>query len=182
MGIINGKFIVGNVGPVVYKVVNGKNIVSTKGQKGKMKRTKYAAGTFGITKRLGSKIMYSFQQLIGGLQDNLMYQRMSTKLNSILYLAMYRAISTYKFTDVSFTSLGNFDFNTRSPLRDTLRFVLVNSLKDGILRLGLNDCNDPKNIRYPTLSKSCEIVAKVSLFRLQERLKVPVAECELQRG
>ena len=39
MGIIKGKFIVGAVGPVVYKVVKGKNIVSAKMVKGSMKQT-----------------------------------------------------------------------------------------------------------------------------------------------
>ena len=179
MGIIKGKFIVGAVGPVVYKVVKGKNIVSSKMVKGSMKQTKgtiRAAGTFGIANRLSGEIMHSLQKLLGGLQDDLMYKRLSVRLNDTLYTAREGGAHRYNFTGLSLHTLNDFDFNSKSPLRASLRSVPAISFNNGQLRLVLNGLDDPQTIIYPMHAKSCEIVATVSLFRLQDGVKIPAAE------
>jgi hypothetical protein len=179
MGILKGKFIVGPVGPVNFRVVNGKNIVSAKMVKGTMKQTKGTkklAGIFGIANRLSSEMMECLKKPLSGYQDNLMYKRLTGRLNHIFYHARDLSSDGYSFTDASFNVLADIDFNILSPLKVSLNTMPVVSLNNGVLRVKLNDLDNPNKIYYPVHSKSCEIVVSMSLFRLKEGLKTPEAE------
>jgi len=179
MGIIKGKFIVGSVGPVNYRVLKGKNIVSAKTVKGTMRQSKATisvAATFGIANRLSKEIMHSVKKPLSGFQDNLMFSRLTTRINHVLYNAKDQSMDRYNFSADSFSPLADFDFNSKSLLKLSLKSVPVISLSNGLLRLQLNDLDHPKSINYPVRSKSCEIVVSMSLFRLDAGLKIPDAE------
>jgi hypothetical protein len=179
MGILKGKFIVGPVGPLNFRVVNGKNIVSAKMVKGTMKQTKATirvAGIFGIANRLSSEMMGCLKKPLSGFQDNMMYKRLTGRLNHIFYHARDHSSDGYSFTDASFNALADFDFNIHSPLKVSLNTRPVVSLRNGLLRVELTDLDNPNKIHYPRSSKNCEIVVSMSLFRLREGLKTPEAE------
>jgi len=179
MGILKGKFIVGPVGPVNCRVVKGKNIISAKIVPGTMKQTKATikvAATFGIANLLGSEIMEAYKKPLSGFQDNLMFKRLTGRLNHIIYNARDLPTDGYRFTDDSFRPLDDLDFNIKSPLKLSLNTAPVVSLNNGLLRIKLNDLDNPKNIHYPMRGKSCEIVVSMALFRLNEGLKISGAE------
>jgi hypothetical protein len=179
MGIIKGKFIVGPVGPVNFRVLNGKNIVSAKVAKGTMKQTKAtkSVGTnFGVANRLSSQMMQCLTRPLSGYQDNKMFSRLSTRMNQLLYDARNLTTGGYNLDIDSFSALADFDFNTKSPLKLSLKSAPVISLMNGLLRVQLNDLDNPKKIKHPIHSKSCEIVVSLSLFRLKEALTIPHAE------
>ena len=179
MGIIKGKFITGPAGPVNFRVLNGKNIVSAKMVKGTMKQTKRTiavATTFGIANRLSGEMMQSLKKPLGGLQDNLMFKRLIKTLHHIFCNARNLTEEQYSFTSKSFNPLAGFDFNINSPLKQSLNTVPAVSLHNGLLRLVFNELDNPENINYPMRSKSCEIVVSMTLFRLKEGLKIPGAE------
>jgi len=179
MGILKGKFIVGPVGPVNFRVVKGKNIVSAKPVKGTMKQTKgtiRVASTFGIANQLSSEMMESFKKPISSFQDNLLFKRLTGRLRKIIYNARDLHSDRYSFTGESFNPLSDFDFNIDSPLKMSLNTLPVVSLRDGLLRVVLDDLDNPKKITYPMRSESCEIVVSMSLFRMTDGLKIPGAE------
>jgi len=80
MARIGGKFFRGTLGQLVYRVINGVQIVSTKPSPGLANQTPETlrnCNTFGMASGLGADIRKLFAPFLNGLTDPLMHNRVS---------------------------------------------------------------------------------------------------------
>ena len=171
----------GILGNLVFRVVNGVMIVSTKKAKGttkQTKETKRAGNTFGMAGALASNIMGCFNRQMYNLQDTGMYNRLSKVAASCLHDSRDTKSLLFNFSEGSFDVMDDFEYNINSPLRISLRSRPQLSYANGVLKVLLTGLNDRSNLKYPKDGYICEITAGLGLFRLQDGKRLRDAETQ----
>ncbi|SDZ84868.1 hypothetical protein [Pedobacter hartonius] len=169
----NGKFISGVLGPLVYRVVNGKQIISTKTAPGTIKQTtdtKRSADTFGMGSSLGASIRKTLAGQLSGFYDIGMISRLNGKMAEILGTCRNPKSRLYQFETNSFSRLDDFEFNANSEATNLLSKAPTVVLRDGILTIMLPKLVILQHLKFPNRSYKCEISFNVSLFRLRDGL------------
>ncbi|WP_298155529.1 hypothetical protein [Flavobacterium sp.] len=119
MARINAKGLLsGSVGPVAFRVVNGKAIAASKPGKGNVKQTtatKQSASEFGMALAAAKKIRMGLSDVFGAYADAGMHRRFGTKIYEVLRSCHSKPAGTRTIADGDLNLLQGFDFNSNSP-------------------------------------------------------------------
>jgi hypothetical protein len=173
-----GNYLTGVIGPVVTRVVNNKQIVSSKVPKGKIKHTpetKKSNQTFGMASALASQIRYTIGKQLSGMVDFDMCSRLSGAVFSILSRTRNKITREYHFDLDTFESLSGFNFNQSFRVSNRLKTMPEISWDENILQVGFPQIHQPGYLQFSYGSYKCTVTLTVSLFRLQEGLMVSEA-------
>ena len=77
----------------------------------------------------------------------------------------------YHFTDNSFNSLVNFDFNIHSPLKKQLPAEPIIVLENQMLTVAFPKNGGPSGLKFIKESHECELKIMVRFYRLKDGLK-----------
>lgn len=182
MATKKGLLISGKVGPHIYKIVKGEQIITSRMAPGTMKRTEEMINnnnTFGMATSLASQVRKSLVIPLNGFQDNEMINRLNSKMVKIL--GQYRdAVSReYRFEGNSFERLEGFEFNVNSNVRDLFKAMPVTTLEDGMLSIKFKSFGIPGMLKFPFKSYHCKLSVCLSLFRLQDGTRIATAESQM---
>lgn len=171
----NGKFLRGVLGSLVFRVVNGKQIVTIRPPKGSIKQseaTKKASQTFGMASSFAAQILRGLKVALVEPGDTRVRNKMNSAIAVILKNCRDPETGKYHFDDQSFTPLDNFELNTRSKVQDLVIGMPSVMYKDGVLRLSLIDLKIPAMLKFPHDSFKCKITFCMLMYRLSEGLAV----------
>lgn len=175
MAIRKGKFLIGAIDDLVFKVVKGQQRVSSKPEPGTVKQTdetKKSASLFGKASKLG-RLMRSgnmFSNLMYDMYDGPMVNRLTTTLRITLQQSFDKKKDVFKFKEDTFNKLVGFDFNLDSPLQETMWILPQSSLADGILTVTIPEINIAESFTFPGRSEECTIHIKVRSCNLEQAL------------
>jgi len=164
-----GDFLVGVLGPVTLRSVNGIQVMSRRLQPGVMKQTeetKRAAANFGMAGSLSSHIYQSHSSPLGKMNDGNLYNRLTSKLAGILNDCRDPVSNLYNFSTESFSSLVGLDFNINSPLRKRMVMLPELELENEMVTLAFPKTSQEIKLKFPPKSNDCEIIATAALFDL----------------
>lgn len=184
MAIIKKNLLAGAAGPLIFKVVKGKQIVATKAARGTVKQSKgtiQKAKTFGLASRFGSEILQSFKQNSNCFQDLTMFNRITKKLYSAFIYAWNPETQQFNFDADNFSTLAGFDYNSNSPLHDSLGIKTKLTFADGLLHVTFSECGNMPVIKFLKGSTNCIIMVGITLFRLQDGVKTArvISQCQV---
>jgi len=172
MAKFDGKFLKGALGPVVFRVVNGKQIVSSKPHKVKQTaETKKAGSTFGEGSSLSRQIRANFAEGILNLHDQNLHDRLLSRLNVIVNQCRDKKTMKYHFNENSFNSLINFDFNIHSPLKKQLPSEPAIVIENQTLTVAFPKSEHPAKLKFIKGGYDCELKILVRFYRLKDGLK-----------
>lgn len=166
-----GKLFSGILGPVILKVVAGKQIASTKIKKGSMKKTPgmlKASNNFGLASKLGGKIRLNFVKQTKGLMDPGNCGRLASHLVDVLTQVQVRETQLFNFEEQSFDSVVGYSFNSLSPLRKWLLVQPEIKSAEGQMQIVWPKLRLRSAIRFPLRASLCTITMAVTFFRLEE--------------
>jgi len=175
MATKKGNFIRGIVGPLIFRKLNGKQVVSSRIPAGTMKQTeatKQAAGNFGAASGLSKHFRLMNQSLIAGHNDSGMFNRLTSRFVESLNKSRDREDKGFKFSTDSFDSLTGFDFNINSPVADRMSLLPGLILEDSQLRLFYLETPEEIDLKFPVKSMDCEIIASMAVFNLKKGQRV----------
>ena len=173
MAVIKGKFIVGVVGPIIYKRHRGQQVITGKpeAKHNISEGTKKSANTFGKASSFASEIRHSISDVVTSNYDGTMNYRLNQEIVSIINKGLDPESGAFYFDPSSFQPLTGFQFNSKSPFN---RSLLVNpyiTITDNQLTLHLPEINIPKDLKFPLNANSCNINFMVVEFNLLEGKK-----------
>lgn len=169
MAIRDGNFLRGIVGPVVCRVLNGKQEVKSRPRKVKqtVASTK-SANTFGKASSLGGQIRESLVDLLNRLQDREMHNRLTKQLNLCLVSCRDPKTRKFSFDQDSFHQLADLDFNIKSPLKTSLFTKPEITVSAGQLHVVFPSLKNGVSLNFPKGCLNCLMKVSVSLIRLQD--------------
>lgn len=178
MAIMNGKFIRGAVGPVVFRKVGTRQIVSAKGNTGRRQtaNTKKAANTFGMATSLSVQIIEAYAPLTDKSNDSKLFNRWNKELISILSRCRDSETRKFNFDEDSFDKLPGIEFNINSLLGDSLMVKPKLTVNKEVLNVFLPKFDVKSVLKFPHGSYRCELTFGVMLFRLKDGMKLDSAE------
>jgi len=184
MAILNKNFLHGTIGPVVFKQLGNKQIMTSKVKPGKMKQTgntKKAANTFGKASKLAAEIRNIFDAEIGIFRDRDMHSRFSAALNVQLAHARDPETGKFELSANTFAPLQGFEFNLYSTLQKHMIATPDMLLTPGKLTVLFPEKIAQRLVKFPARAIYCEIVGVVALIRLKDGLRVQVPEQQVIR-
>ena len=171
MARLKGKFIVGTIGAIVYRVLYNKQILQAKRAPGKVSlaaASLCAAVMMGKVSALAKYIRQSLQKAIDGCYDGRMINRLTTEVSAII--SQCKTGNVISFSRFSFCGLSGFDFNINSPMRESIGFSPAVTQADGKLIVSLPDIVMPEQLHFPSGASACEINISVSMISLKDNL------------
>lgn len=179
MATKKGKFIVGSMGDVVYKEINGVQVMQSKPGKGGVKQTpatKESAGIFGKSSTLASSFRNRMYHVINENADGTVVSRFTTAVNLVIRHCYSPQTKTFHFEKDSFESLVGLDFNIKSPLQKSMWLMPESKLADNILTITLPELKTHEELKFPKGTNLCEIKICVLRYRLEEGLEYNMPE------
>lgn len=173
MATREGEFFRGLIGPLSFRVLRGKQIVSTRIAKGTMKQTALtikSASTFGMAAKLAAEIKRLFGFTYDQHADSSILSRLTGVLNQLLSKCRDRRSMTYDFTESGFAALIGFEFANGSKVASMLSKLPVVSLDNETLKIQLPKLKIPEEFIFPDKSLKCKLTLSVALFRLRDGL------------
>jgi hypothetical protein len=183
MAIIKNNLLVGVLGPLVFKVVNGVQVVSTKKAKGTTKLsapTIRTSKTYGVASKLSSEIIQSFQSNLNKMQDGTMFSRFLPLVFNGVVSGWNQETKEFEFDKMNFDHLSGFDYNIKSPLLSRTSLDLKVSCSDGKLKVLFERNSNKEAIRFPPEALSCELTTQIVLLRLEDSIKTATIICKSQ--
>lgn len=159
----------GAIGSVVFRVVNGKQIVSSRPAKGKVKQsqaTKNSNTTFGVASTLAARIRDTIESELQRKYDTGMCSRLSGKVFLSLKDSKDKETMQYAFNEHSFSRLDGFAFNMKAQVSNCMAEMPEIVLKDGILAVKFKKMKILDQIKFPYKSYHCRLSVSVSLMQL----------------
>ena len=181
MAKMKNNLVSGTIGPCVFKIVNGKQIVCIKAAPGTMKQTvdtKKAATVFGKAASLGKALIKTLDVQYAGLFTVKTGNEIRARLNLALQSSRLPLTGGFKFDKDSFAGLAGLEFNPQSKVRSMLSKLPEVTFKGNVLSVALFEKVSPAAIKFPRKTFKCEIVVGVSFFRLEDELLVDLAELQ----
>lgn len=174
MAVMNGKFICGAVGPVIFRKVGTRQIVSAKGNTGRRQtaNTKKAANTFGMATSLSVQIIEAYAPITDELNDNKLFNRLNKELIPILNRCRDKETRKFNFDEDSFDKLPGIEFNINSLLGDSLLVKPKITINNEVLNVSLPKFDIKSVLKFPYGSYGCELTFGVMLFRLKDGMKL----------
>lgn len=179
MATHDGKFLRGVLGELVFKEVNGKQVVTKRIPPGTMKKTagmKRSTNTFGMAASLAAAIRNTFSVQINHFQDGMANPRLTGEMCKILGNARDPGSLLYSFHRNSFKGLIGFEFNQLSKVKNLMAGLPKVDLTDGILKVEIYEMLIPRELKFPAGSFQCKLSVCVSLFRLKDGLATELPE------
>ncbi|WP_158800627.1 hypothetical protein [Pedobacter sp. L105] len=167
----DGNFLRGALGPYVYRVVRGKQVVSMRPVRGKMKqtpKTKKSNQAFGLATMIGRYLRESVINGINGYSDDEMNNRLTTLLVQSLAESRDPQTGSYAFLEDSFSTLEGFEFNRNSKLSNQMASEPAVAINNGILTVTIPQNQIDFTFKFPRNTFVCRIVVYVSLFRPED--------------
>jgi hypothetical protein len=180
MAIIEDGMLSGGLGGLVF----GKDgRVKTKGKVNQSEPTKKAASVFGkFISPLGKIIRDAFRSTHLGFTDGKMVNRMNSVLTPIIHQHL-DFDGTFSFHAESFDRLRGFDFNSLSPLFNSLLFLPKVSIEGEELKIALPRFTLYKHLRFPRGSYACHMRIQVAFFNLETgKWDIRMEEVELDKS
>lgn len=174
MATKKGKFIIGSMGDVVYKEINGVQVMQSKPGKGGVRQTpatKESAGLFGKSSTLASNFRGRMHSVINENADGRAVGRLTAAVNSVIRHCYSSKTKTFRFEKDSFESLAGFDFNIKSPLQKSMWLMPESKLAENILTITLPELRTHEELKFPKGTNLCEISICVLRYRLEEGLE-----------
>jgi hypothetical protein len=188
MARVEGKFVSGIVGPVIFKKVGNRQLVvgKSKNELIKMKAATYdAAYIFGYASTLSSYIRNGASNVIAHY-DSGMVSRLTGECNSFLQKATIDSGKTFHFDQDYLSRLNGFDFNVSSPVKRYLFAQPEVTLTEENVLITLPEMLIPRDLAFAPDAKYCTVVFEVTLFDLKNSLyrtqEAQSFEIELQRN
>jgi|GEM_PF-658755 len=174
MAIKKGKFIVGTISNVSFRVYRGKQILQSTPGRGNMrqtKETKSAANIFGKASSLASEFRLSLQATFGTNYDGMMVSRLTGMMRPIIEQCYDKPNLKFNFRRNDFQSLAGFDFNLNSPLQNSMWIMPESSLADNVLTITIPEMKIKRDLKFPSDTNLCSILVSFAIYRLEEGLK-----------
>jgi len=181
MATRNGKFLRGVLGTFVYKVVNGKQIVSVRPLKGSTilsENTKKTNATFGMAASLGCAIRKSLITPLSDFPDGDMPKRLMSSLFKSLKNCLNKDTMVYQIEEDTFLNAEGFEFFSRSRFHALMRNEPKVTRTDGLLTVTVPKSLIVEKFEFPTSAFQCKIIINVSLFRLWDGLMAKVPDSQ----
>lgn len=121
--------LVGSIGNLIFRIVNGKVIVQAKPDYRQLKQTqstKKSALDFGTASRVTNKLNAGFQELVQGYHSPEMYNRMRSKVLQAMRTHTVLPLGEKNLWDGTPELLEGFEFNHESKYKDFSDLWLVN--------------------------------------------------------
>lgn len=170
MARLKGKFLIGSIGNLTFKNNKKGQILQTKPGKGGVKQTKAtkkAALVFGKASQFAYCIRNGFRQLTETNYDGEMINRLNKESFAILKQCYQPERESYEFKSDSFRRLNDFDFNSRSRLKDSLWIAASVHLLNQELLIQLPQFEIPADFKFPVNSDNCVLKLRVHLFSIK---------------
>jgi len=171
MATFKGKFLIGSIGNLTFKKNRKGQVLQRKPGKGSVKQTtatKKAALVFGKASQFAYCIRNGFRQLTESNYDGQMINRLNKENFAILKQCYQPETESYEFKSDSFKRLNHFDFNSSSPLKDSLWVVPSVQLQHRELLIRLPEFEIPADFKFPVYSDSCDLKLRVHLFSIEK--------------
>jgi hypothetical protein len=165
-----GDLFSGAIGPVVFKIVNGRQIICSRPGKGKVKlsdSTKKAGKTFGMAATIGARIRRTIKAQLENKYDKTSSSRLSGELFSILHKCRNNETLEFDYEDNSFQSLEGFEFNSNAKVKTQITTMPVAELVNGMLKVNFGQIKIYDQLKFPFGSYHCLLTATVSLLNLK---------------
>ena len=175
MATLKGKYLSGIVGNVVYKPWRAIQVVQSKPAPQSIKQTKAtkkAAGHFGKSSALARDIREMFGFLIHEFYDGPMIERLVSETRKVVTDSYQAQSNTYHFSENSFDRLSRFDYNLKSPVRNSLNVLPVFSLTADELTVTLPELENHKDLKFPKGASGCVIHIHVQSYNLEHGIKI----------
>jgi len=179
MAILLGNLLSGSIGPYVFRIVNGKQVVSLKPAAGEIKQsaaTKRVNKFFGDAATLGAHIRKTLAGEYPKLFKIDAINQISARLIKCLKSGYDPVEGKYEFTEDRFDPMVGLEFNKRSQVKNLVNVWHKIELHGNILRVNMSEIYVQQDVKFPRDSVRCEIVVALSLFRLHDGKMVEVAE------
>lgn len=170
MARLDGRFIKGTAGPVVYKNYRDLQVVQSKPEfspGSQTKKTKLAASSFGLAAKLAMNIRKKLDPIIGEFFDGPMVNRMNSDAIYIMGQAFNPETKIFTFNTESFSRLGGFEFNLNSPVRDNFFVQPEVSIAATTLKVKIPVIHLPHELKFPKDGRICSIGLAVAMFDLK---------------
>lgn len=174
MATKKGKFIIGSMGDVVYKEMNGVQVMQSKPGKGGVRQTpatKESASVFGKSSTLASSFRNRMHPVINDNADGKVVGRFTSAVNAVIRHCYSSKTKTFHFEKNSFESLVGFDFNIKSPVQKSMWLMPESKLAENILTITLPELKTHEELKFPKGTNLCEISICVLRYKLEEGLE-----------
>jgi hypothetical protein len=181
MATQKGLMISGKVGPHIYKIVNGKQIITSRAAPGSMKKSPAMLNyskTFGMASSLGAQLRKSLVGSLNGFHDSEMVNRLNSHMVKILAQQRNALTGNYNFEPDSFKRLEGFEFNSNSNVKDLFKLTPTSSILDGTLSVKIKGFDVPRTLKFPATTYHCKFTLALSLFRLKNGSRLNLAETQ----
>jgi len=175
----DGNFLRGVLGGLVFRVVNGKQRVSTRPGRIKQSRaTRISNQTFGKASSLGGQIRKILYINVENNFDPTAGSRLTAALRKILGKCRNPETKRFDFQADSFSAVRGFDFNIHSRMENQMAVIPTVTATDGTLQVSVNEIAVSKAFNFPSESFKCELKVSLSLYRLKEGLAYAKTESQ----
>jgi hypothetical protein len=170
-----GKFYRGVMGDLVFRVVNGKQIVQKRVTPGTIKHT---SATKASSKIFGQAATFAAQlrDTVSAQVKNRPYTGMPAQLNGRMFSVLSAMQSSWKnslLPDAKiFEGLEGFELNQLHPVQRRLQQLPAIQLENEELTVAFPELTVPQLLKFPYNSDRCKLSVTVSLFRLQDGKRV----------
>jgi hypothetical protein len=181
MAKLIGNLLSGSLGPYVFRIVNGKQIVSRKEAAGTRKQspaTKAASKVFGDAAKLGTQLRKSLAAQYPDLFDRVSTNHISGHLFKALCSSKDPLSGRFEFEEDSFGVMEKLEFNLKSSVSTMMAKIPHVGLMKNHLIVFLSGLSIPREFKFPKKSIRCEISVALSLFRLKDGLMAELAESQ----
>jgi hypothetical protein len=175
MANIQGEFFRGVMGDLVFRVVNGRQIVQKRVAPGTIKHTsatKRSSKTFGRAATFAAQL----RDTVSAQIKNRPYTGMPSQLNGRMFSALSAMPSSNKNNllpgEKMFEGLEGFEMNAEHPLKRKLSQLPAIQLENEELIVAFPELTVPELLKFPYNSDRCKLSVTVSLFRLQDGKRV----------
>lgn len=169
MARVDGKFIKGTVGKVVYKEYRGEQVIQESPKYGpgsQTEGTKKAATVFGIASKLATSFRDRMASVITDHVDGPMVNRFNSEVMAVLNQTVNKETQTFQFKPASFNRLIGFEFNMNSPVRNMFFAQPQVTVSGNNLAVDFPEIKIPSELKFPKETKLCMLHVATGLFDL----------------
>lgn len=173
MGTKKDGFYRGVIGNLVFRVMNGKQVVSARPARDTYKQSTEGikrSNTFGMASSLGAKIRADLTFNPNSFFDRELSGRLTAEVYKILLKCRNLDTMDYVFEPDSFSRLSGFDFNIHSKVREQLSENLLTVFEEGTLKVIIPQMETSEMFSFPYKSFRCKLTVSISVFRLRDGL------------
>lgn len=168
MGKFDGKHLTGVIGNAIVRKGRNVQIIQSKPiQVKQTQETKKSANLFGKASTLSKYMRKLVGHTYGSNNDTGMINRLTTLNRVLLAHCLQPETQTFNFETDSFSKLAGFEFNTKSPLANSLWVQPEINLLNQTLQINLPALEIPAQLNFHNDAKACDLELEVAVLSLQ---------------